>query len=155
MCKLPSCPNAIRMNALAFNVKCGVFALQGASAGAGLGLLSRGCQAGLWQAPRDPAAVAATLMAFCSQNHVPGVTGWCWACKRKGRLARTLAQAIGRQLAQTRGGRNTFSSLAAGPIRLFSGNTSTELCLCHQSQTTTCCDPKWCRGLSQIRPGHP
>ena len=61
LCELPSCLNAIRVNASAFNVKRGVFVLRGASAGAGLGLLSRGCQAGLWQAPWGPAAAAATL----------------------------------------------------------------------------------------------
>lgn len=52
LCELPSCLNAIRVNAPAFNVKPGVFVFRGASAGAGLGLLSRGCQAGLWQALR-------------------------------------------------------------------------------------------------------
>lgn len=157
LCELPSCPNAIRVNTPAFNVKCGVFVLREASAGAGLGLLSRGCQAGLWQALWGSAAVAATLTAFLSQTNVPGIVGWCWAPKGKGRLARTLAQTTGRQLAQAAGWEERVPLSGSRPYQssFWEYIYRALLCVTHQSQTTTCCDPKWRHGLSQIRPGHP
>lgn len=73
LCELHSCLNAIRVNALAFNVEHEVFVLQGGFAGAGLGWLSKGCQAGLWQAFWGPASVAATLMTFLSESTL----AWC------------------------------------------------------------------------------
>lgn len=93
------------------------------------------------------------LTPFCSQGKVPGMVcpgrRVCWlGC---------LPRLQGGSWPKQQGGRNVFPSLAAGSIRFCSGNTSNRSlpCATHQNQTTTCCDPKWCLGLSQIRPGHP
>lgn len=157
LCELPSCLNAIRVKAPAFNVKCGVFVLQGASAGAGLGLLSRGCQAGYGKLPGGLLQQQPLFTAFHSQSGAPGITGWCWVSKGKDRLARTLAQTTGRQLAQATGWEEcvALSGSQPYPSSFWEYINRALPCATHQSQTTTCCDPKWCRALSQIRPGHP
>lgn len=90
------------------------------------------------------------LTAFPSQSKVPGVV-----CPR--RKACWLGYLLGGSWPTRQDGRDMFPSLAAGSIRFCSGNTSNRAlpCASHRNQTTTCCDSKWCLGLSQIRPGDP
>lgn len=121
-----------------------------------------GCSAGAVRQiysklPGAAAVAATTLTAFCSQSDVPGITGWHWAPEGKSRLARALAHIAERQLAQMIGWEEhvSLSGSQPYPSSFWEYIYRALPCATHQSQTTTCCDPKWCCGLSQISSGHP
>lgn len=62
------------------------------------GLAQQGLSGRAVASSLGPAAAGATQTAFWRRSDIPGVTGWCWVPKGKGRLAgRQLAQAAGRE----------------------------------------------------------
>lgn len=93
------------------------------------------------------------LTLFSSQSKVQGMV-----CPRRRAGWRGCLPRLQRDSWPKRqGGRNMFplSGSWLYPFLFWKYIYRALPCATHQDQTTTCCDPKWCLGLSQIRPGHP
>lgn len=130
LCELPGCLDAIGVNAAGFNVRRAAFARRGASAGAGLGLLSRGCQAGLWQAPRGLLQQGQLKQPSAEEATSPASRAGAGRPRGKGRRAGRLALTAGRQLAQAAGREGRVPLSGSWPhLSPHSGNRPTELCL--------------------------